>query len=131
LPQDHPLGQGKLTLKRYAAADHLLVLPRGNPNGIIDRELAKLGLTRIVRMTVNNFSSAPPILAAFGMILTLPKRIVETHAPLYDLHVTACPVTSVQYHDSAVIVWHRKLTADPVNVWFRQTLLEISQQLRN
>lgn len=128
--RDHPLAERQLDLQRYAAADHLLVSPRGDAHGFVDTELAKQGLTRNVRMTVNNFSSAPPILAASTMILTLPSRIADIHAPLHDLHVVPCPVPSTLDYSSAVAVWHRKLINHPVHIWFRQALVDITQDLQ-
>lgn len=127
--RDHPLAERKLDLQRYAAADHLLVSPRGDAHGFVDSELAKQGLTRNVRMTVNNFSSAPPILAASTMILTLPSRIAEIHAPLHDLHVAPCPVPSTLDYSSAVAVWHKKLASHPAHLWFRNALAEIATGL--
>ena len=126
MPRDHPLTERSLDLQRYAAADHLLVSPRGDAFGFVDTELAKQGLTRNIRMTVNNFSSAPPILAASTMILTIPRRIAEIHAPLHDLHVAPCPVPSTMEYSSAVAVWHRKLASHPAHIWFRDTLSEIA-----
>jgi DNA-binding transcriptional LysR family regulator len=127
--KDHPLADRKLDLQRYAAADHLLVSPRGDAVGFVDTELAKRGLARNVRMTVNNFSSAPPILAASKMILTLPKRVADIHAPLHALHVTRCPVPSTLEYSSATVVWHRKLGSHPAHVWFREALAEIAKNL--
>ncbi len=127
--KDHPLAERKLDLQRYAAADHLLVSPRGDAFGFVDTELAKQGLTRDVRMTVNNFSSAPPILAASTMILTIPRRIADIHAPLHDLHVAPCPVPSTLDYSSAVAVWHRKLASHPAHTWFREALAAIAKDL--
>lgn len=127
--KDHPLADRKLDLQRYAAADHLLVSPRGDAYGFVDTELTKQGLTRNVRMTVNNFSSAPPILAASTMILTIPRRIAEIHAPLHDLHVAPCPVPSTLDYSSAVVVWHRKLGTHPAHIWFRDALAAIAEEI--
>jgi DNA-binding transcriptional LysR family regulator len=127
--KDHPLADRQLDLQRYAAADHLLVSPRGDAYGFVDAELTKQGLSRNVRMTVNNFSSAPPILAASTMILTIPRRIAEIHAPLHDLQVAPCPVPSTLDYSSAVVIWHRKLGAHPAHSWFRDALAAIARDL--
>jgi DNA-binding transcriptional LysR family regulator len=127
--RDHPLADRALDLQRYAAADHLLVSPKGDAYGFVDNELAKQGLTRNVRMTVNNFSSAPPILAASTMILTIPRRIADIHAPLHDLHVAPCPVPSTMDYSSAVAVWHKKLASHPAHIWFRDALSAIAQDI--
>lgn len=127
--KDHPLADRKLDLQRYAAADHLLVSPRGDAHGFVDTELSKQGLGRNIRMTVNNFSSAPPILAASTMILTIPQRIADIHAPLHDLHVAPCPVPSTLDYSSAVVVWHRKLGTHPAHAWFRDALVAIARDI--
>ena len=50
----HPMGR-KLTLARYCAAPHVVVSVSGDPHGLVDRELAKQGLSRRVALTVSNF----------------------------------------------------------------------------
>ena len=47
----HPFTRGRVTLKRFAAASHALVSPRGDPGGMVDDVLKQHGLSRHVAFT--------------------------------------------------------------------------------
>jgi DNA-binding transcriptional LysR family regulator len=61
----HPgLKRKSLTPKDYAALPHLLFSPRGDPKGIVDEPLARLGgMRRRVAITIPHISAVPPIVA--------------------------------------------------------------------
>ncbi len=50
---DHPLASGRFDIRRYAEARHLLITPRGDPVGFVDKALAELGLSHRIGLTVN------------------------------------------------------------------------------
>lgn len=54
---DHFRARGKLGLKRYASAKHLLITPRGDPRRFVDEALADRGRTRTRALTGNPFTS--------------------------------------------------------------------------
>ncbi|MEM7751102.1 MAG: LysR family transcriptional regulator [Pseudomonadota bacterium] len=129
LRKGHPLAKGKLTLAKYAVARHMLMSPRGDPNGFVDRALVEHGLTRQVAMTINSFSSAPLLLANSDLILTAPKRIADTYAPLYDIVTRPAPFSGPRSYASATLVWHARLGSHPAHVWFRDLLADIASTL--
>lgn len=122
----HKLAKGRLSLSKYAAARHMLMSPRGDPQGFVDRALLEHGRTRQIAMTLNNFSSAPALLAGSDLIMTLPKRIADTFAPLYGLATRPAPFSGPREFSSTTLVWHQRLASHAAHAWFRQVLTEIS-----
>lgn len=127
--KDHPLAKGKLTLPKYAAARHMLMSPRGEAHGFVDRALAEKGLTRQIAMTINSFAAAPALLANSDLILAAPKRIADRFASLYDLAIRASPFHGPREYASATLVWHQRLASHPAHIWFREFLARVSQNI--
>lgn len=125
----HPLARGKLSLNSYAAARHLLVSPRGEPQSFVDEALAENGLTRQIAMTVTSFSSAPGLLATSNLILAMPKRIADSFAPIYGLVTRSAPFPGPKEYSSATLVWHERLASHPSHHWFRTFLQTTAQAL--
>lgn len=118
----HPLADQNLTLNRYAAAQHLLVSPRGDPRGFVDTALAEKGLTRRVALTVNQFSSAAPVVARTDLIVTIPKRIADLMVPAFGLTEKPSPVPGPRAFSAIAVIWHKRLGEHPAYVWFRDAL---------
>ena len=125
----HPLSKGKMTLKSYASATHLLVTPRGDAQGFVDEALAEKGLTRRIALTVNQFAVAPSVAAQSDMILTLPRRIADTYADVFRLEIRPCPVNVPKSYGNTTVIWHRKLAQHPAQNWFRGVLKHVSESL--
>lgn len=121
----HALTRGRLDLKRYAAAKHLLITPRGDPVGFVDTALAEQGLSRRIALTVNHFSVVPAIIAETDLIVTLPKRIAERYAPRYGLKLRPSPVPTAAVYSHIRLIWHRQLGQHPAFQWFRQLILDL------
>ena len=69
--QDHPLAGGALSLEAYAAQRHVLVSPRGDTSGAIDRILVDFGLRRRIALLVATYLAVP---AALGRIRPRRRR---------------------------------------------------------
>jgi DNA-binding transcriptional LysR family regulator len=88
---DHPLA-GRMTLKRYCEAQHVLVSPVGDPHGHIDVLLERKGLSRRVALAVPNFMLALAALADTHLLAALPRRFVAMHGPRFRVTSTDLPV---------------------------------------
>lgn len=73
----HPLAGKRIDYQTFAAADHLVVAPRGSEGGVLDDLLARRGLARHTQLIVQSFLAAPFILARSSLLLTAPVRILE------------------------------------------------------
>jgi DNA-binding transcriptional LysR family regulator len=83
-------GGRHLTVASYCALPHLVVSVSGDPQGPIDRELAKRGKTRRVMLTVSNFLQALAIVAETDLAAALPRQFVAKHSAHYRV-VTSEP----------------------------------------
>ncbi|HLA70400.1 MAG TPA: LysR substrate-binding domain-containing protein [Steroidobacteraceae bacterium] len=80
-----------MNVANYVAAPHLVVSTSGDPQGPIDKELAKRGLSRRVVLTVSNFMQALAIVAESDLICALPRQFVAKHGPRYKVITSEPP----------------------------------------
>src|SRR4029077_4888519 len=108
-----------LTVEAYAAQDHVLVSPRGDPSGALDRILVDYGQRRRIALLVATYLAVPAALAASDLIATLPSRaaaLIAAHA-----EATTLPLP-VDFSATISIAWHRRTTSEPAQAWFRRLL---------
>jgi DNA-binding transcriptional LysR family regulator len=86
----HPF-QTEPTLDAYCAAQHLVVSATGDPYGIVDRALARIGRVRRAALTVPNFAFALAIVADTDFVCALPRRFVERNAPRFGVAAVDAP----------------------------------------
>lgn len=112
----------RLTRKRFASMDHVLVAPRERPGGIVDRVLAEHALSRRVCVQVSNFASAPDLLIGTQRVATLPRRLAELFVARHPLRILEAPVPlpRTMLH----LGWHEIHRDDPGHAWLRAQLLE-------
>lgn len=126
--QHHPLAGQELDYRDYAAADHLLVAPRGSEGGILDDILAREGLRRHTQLIVQSFLAAPFILANSPLLLTAPQRIL---APLMNaLELAPIPTRFPLPSFAISLVRHHRDDNDPLLNWFTGELREWCQGLQ-
>jgi DNA-binding transcriptional LysR family regulator len=123
----HPLARKKLTLDRYAQANHLLVTLTGESTGVTDPLLQEQGLNRRVGLTVNQFSVAPQILVNSDLIATLPTRVVQLSSIADQLHLTPVPIEIPS--TSIKMMWHERSQRSTAQTWFRTQLTEVYSHL--
>lgn len=123
----HPLLRGKLTAKRYADANHVLIAPTGRPGGGVDVALAERGLARRVAFMTPSFFVAPHIVAKTDFILTIASRVASTLPKSLGL-VTFTPPVSVPGFTMAMY-WHARHATDPAHQYLRDALSRASSKL--
>ena len=110
-----------LTIEAYAAQDHVLVSPRGQPVGALDRLLVDYGQRRRVALLVATYLAVPAALANSDLIATVPSRA----AALIAAHTAITTLPLPMDHSATVsIAWHRRTTSEPAQAWFRGLLTE-------
>ncbi|WP_411882717.1 LysR family transcriptional regulator [Polaromonas sp. YR568] len=117
----HPLGKGKLTPERYAAARHIGVSRRGLGAEPVDEALASLALERDIATLVGGFSTALALARASDLVATVPER--HTGNLRDGMHSFALPVATPQFTVS--LLWHPRLDADPAHRWLRGCVREV------
>ncbi|HTQ33099.1 MAG TPA: LysR family transcriptional regulator [Stellaceae bacterium] len=120
----HPITQAPLTVEAYAAQDHVLVSPRGQPTGALDRLLVDYGQRRRVALLVATYLAVPAALAGSNLIATVPSRaaaLIAAHA-----EITTLPLP-VDFQATVSMAWHRRSASEPAQAWFRGLLQEAAQ----
>ncbi|WP_025130737.1 LysR family transcriptional regulator [Pseudomonas sp. PH1b] len=117
----HPLSRGKITAKRYAAGQHILISRQGQGPGRIDEALSALGLERQIVAQVGGFSAALALARGSDLIATLPER--HTASLRDGLHSFSLPLAPLEMTIS--MLWHPRMEADPAHRWLRSCVYEL------
>jgi DNA-binding transcriptional LysR family regulator len=124
LRRNHPMASKKMTMKEFAALDHILVTPDNTERGELDDVLEEHGLTRRIAYRTNNFLMALPIVSYTDCILTTTASAFD-YLP-EDLIVFDPPFDSIEIGMGAG--WHPNWTYDARHKWVRERLFaEISK----
>jgi DNA-binding transcriptional LysR family regulator len=115
----HPITQAPLTVEAYAAQNHVLVSPRGDTSGALDRLLVDYGQRRRVALLVATYLAVPAALAGSDLIATVPSRAASLIAAHAELATLPLPV---DFSATISMAWHRRTTSEPAQAWFRELL---------
>ena len=115
----HPLSRRKVSLSRFAALDHVLVITGSGQVSSVDRKLQSHGLARRIALRVPSFWTALHAVRDSDAVTTLPKRFVD---------IAGSDVTALQLADkipgfSLDLVWHPRNTTSPRHRFVREALL--------
>lgn len=124
LRDGHPLRQERLSLERFLSTPHVLFSLRADARGIVDEELAKMGLQREVGLSVSNFISLAFIVKESDMIATVPRRVAEALAAYLPIHMMPPPLAIPPFHLN--LMWSKAMENDPLNRWLRDVIKQIA-----
>ncbi|MFI0785677.1 LysR family transcriptional regulator [Streptomyces lydicus] len=116
----HPLFDGRIDARRFAAADHIGISRHGKRLGPIDDALAERGLRRRLAVVVPSHTSAMMLARNSDLVaLTLADWLPDTLAALglraFPLPLDLAPV-------ELGMAWHPRNASDPGHRWFRDHL---------
>ncbi|QLB18204.1 LysR family transcriptional regulator [Mannheimia granulomatis] len=121
--QNHPVLSQNWDLEAFCALEFVLVAYHaGHFNGATDEALAKLGRSRLVKMSVGHFSLLPELLKNSDLATVAPVHFLQTQN---DLVLLNPPLPIDGY--TKVMAWHAKTHYDPVQKWFRQVMKEVGE----
>jgi DNA-binding transcriptional LysR family regulator len=124
----HPLAGANMTLRRFCAAQHLMVSPRGTPGSLVDTALEKLGQQRRIAMAVPHFLVVPHIIEGSDLVATLPTRIAARFAQSLNLVSLRLPLAVAPFE--IAVSWHERHVSDPAHRWFREELLAVATSIK-
>ncbi len=121
--RDHPVVRASLSLKRFVTLPHLLISPTGEGPGAVDTALAERGLSRRIAARTSDFVAAPFIVSRTDMVLTAPRKLLESVAEPLGLRVFPCPVElgAVPIY----MVWPGRSDADPAHRFVREIVARV------
>ncbi|MEU4892425.1 LysR family transcriptional regulator [Streptomyces sp. NPDC044780] len=116
----HPLFDGRIDARRFAAAAHIGISRHGKRLGPIDEALAEHGLRRRVAVVVPSHTSAMMLARSTDLVaLTLADWLPDTTSAL-GLRTFPIPLDTA--HIDIGMAWHPRNSADPAHRWFRDHL---------
>jgi DNA-binding transcriptional LysR family regulator len=119
--RNHNLSRGRVSLKRYAAGQHIHISREGLEMGPVDAALQPLGLKREIVATVGGFSTALALARSSDLIATVPERHTEgVRVGMYSF-----PLPSTIREFTVSLLWHPRLEADPAHRWLRERVREV------
>jgi DNA-binding transcriptional LysR family regulator len=121
----HPLGCRSPSIEAYAALSHVLVSPRGDTSGAIDRALADFGLKRRIALLVATYLALPAVLTASDLVATVPRRTARQIAAIAEIEITPL---ALDLSVPVSMAWHRRAASEPAQVWFRSLLIEAARE---
>lgn len=116
----HPLAKGRVTLSRYAAAEHVEVW-RHAQGGPVDTALRSLGVSRAIGLVVGGFASALAMARSTDFVASVPER--HTGSLRAGMRMFALPFAAPEITVS--MLWHPRLDADPAHRWLRRCVREV------
>ena len=119
--RDHPIAGQNLSIEDYAALNHILVSPRGDTSGALDRILVDFGLRRRIALLVATYLALPVALAASDLVATVPSRTARQIAATAEIEIMPLPI---DFSTTVSMAWHRRAASEPAQAWFRALLIE-------
>jgi DNA-binding transcriptional LysR family regulator len=117
----HPLAAEPLSIEAYAGQSHILVSPRGDTSGAIDRILVDFGLRRRISLLVATYLALPAALAAADLVATVPSRTARQIAATAEIEILPLPIDLSM---TVSMAWHRRTASEPAQAWFRALLVD-------
>ena len=119
--RDHPeIGAG-LDLATYLRQQHISVTSRRRGAGAVDAELARLGLTRRIRLRGQYYFAACRVVSETDLLLTMPEYDALLCSRAFGNRILPLPIemAPIEVH----LYWHVSTDKDPANQWMRQELV--------
>jgi DNA-binding transcriptional LysR family regulator len=124
----HPALSKRWTPERFAALQHVLIAPGGQPGGLVDEALSRLNLERRVTVGVPHFLSAPYLVVDSDLVATVPERLARLVSRSLALEVREPPIPVPGF--GVFLYWHRRFQDDPAHVWLRSQIVAASIKQR-
>jgi len=119
----HALDKGRITLREFTAAEHLVVVAAGTGHGKADELMERAGITRRVKLRVPHFIAVGQLLRDSDLVATLPERLAESVAAPYGLAYVAHPAKLPEI--SIDLIWHARSHRDPASHWLRALIVRL------
>ncbi|MCP4049333.1 MAG: LysR family transcriptional regulator [bacterium] len=126
--EGHPVfSEDKVTPKLISSYKHLIVSKSEGCSWNSIHALRDLGYNPETGLETPVFLTVPYLLMNTDLVYTASKREAGFFIPRFPLKMVESPFKIAQPVFN--IVWHERTTYDPANIWFRQILHNIAQNI--
>lgn len=113
-----------ITADQYIEASHVLVSFRDSLSGCLEEGLQRAGVKLNVVASASNFLAVMTMAARSPVLITIPRRVAERYAPLFDLSTGPVPLNLP--FPSISMAWHAHSDKEPGLDWLRGELKTIN-----
>lgn len=126
---DHPRIQGEISLKLYAEAAHIELMPAGNRtySSLSDQPIETQNIARSVALSAPSFTVAPYVVATSDMLATVPERVARFFAQKLPLQVLEPPLELPGFAVS--MYWHPRTNNSASHRWLRRLIIDMAEKL--
>lgn len=118
LARDHPRIGDSLDLAGFEAEDHAVISSSGAAPGILEREIARQGITRRVVLKIPSFLGAAFVIEHTDLLLTVPRRLGDVLQGRGAFRFLPVPFPLPEYEVKQH--WHERYHHDEGNRWLRR-----------
>lgn len=127
--KNHPAARASrgLTVAQYLASRHVAPTPlQPQTPGVIDEQLALLGLSRTVAVRTAHFGHIPRMVADSLLVLTTGRLFCSRFTESLPVRIVRCPVNlpAMNYYQ----LWHDLTHAAPAHRWLREQVREVARR---
>lgn len=119
----HPALRGNLSLKDYLEQDHIQVSSRRRGPGLEDMELARLGVSRRIRLRCQHQGTACRVVSRTNLLATMPQRYAHVINKPYGNQIVPLPFEATPLE--LYMYWHANADRDPASQWLRALLEKV------
>lgn len=123
LRPSHPLAKGRLTLRRFADAEHVLVVTEGTGhafNPLVEQAITAAVAGQRIVLKLPSFTVAAFLVRDADLLLTLPRRAALLLARDLDLKMLPVPLKLKRLE--IFQYWHERSHHDAGHRWFRNEI---------
>jgi len=127
--QDHPAIHGRLTLGQYLELPQVRSQAGGRTSSgrVIDAAVGAHKKRLRISLLIQNYLTAPYVVAQSNMIATVPERLATSFACQLPLQILELPFKTPRQKFSAY--WHERTHREARHRWFREVLAEVGRSL--
>ena len=119
LRRGHPASRTRLTLNRWLALEHVMVGSVLPNTSAVQEAVHALKKTRRIGARVPSMVAALHLVARSNLTCALPEKLVAALPHGVTTRPLPLTVAPLELH----LVWHPRLTTQPVHRWLRESLL--------
>ncbi|MBO9452237.1 LysR family transcriptional regulator [Tropicibacter sp. R16_0] len=116
-----------MPLELFCDLGHVLFSTEGNPKGLGDEALARIGRKRTVVMTLPVFSGVYRAVASSDLIALLPSALAYRVAKSANLNVFQPPIPVEPARLD--LIWHRRFSDSPPHLWLKDRITDLLRPL--